>query len=420
MMNRKRGCRRLSGASRRMPTVALALAAASALAVSACSSGSSASSGSPGSGSQTSKDPYSIGATVDLSGPTSSVGIPMGAGIRAAVAQVNATGGVAGHKVNLNVLDNADAASTGIQAVQTLISKYNVSAILGLNDSDVVTAIAPVVANAKVPTIADGIPTSLLSPPQPYLYTNDAASGVQGIAEAEEVTQLVKLGDIPAHPTVAAVYLATPSGQAWLAGARSQASKEGFTISASEAVPEGTSDYTDQATHLAAAHPDVIVGFLAGPFMSGLISALKSVGLSSKTWILGHTAASAPGFLKTLPWPNYAGLAEYVNSGSGSGYQGAQAGAKLIGVSAEEEGFMIGYTMGIITFNGLQACGYPCSGEQLQKVLNNTKTDVDGLAVSPVEFSSSFHGGATGGVFVRWDSATSSLANVGSPVSFSG
>ena len=221
---------RTFGASRRMPTAALAVAAVSALALSACSSSGTSSSGSSGSGTQTTaaKAPYSIGATVDLSGPTSSVGIPMAAGIRAAVAQVNATGGVAGHKVNLNVLDNADVASTGIQAVQTLIQKDSVSAILGLNDSVVVTAIAPVLANSKVPAIADGIPTSLLNPVQPYLFTNDAASGIQGIAEAEEIPQLVKLGDIPAHPTVAAVYLGTPSGQAWLAGARSQVSKEGF------------------------------------------------------------------------------------------------------------------------------------------------------------------------------------------------
>jgi branched-chain amino acid transport system substrate-binding protein len=415
MMNRTFG-------ARRMPTAALAVAAVSALALSACSSSGTSSSGSSGSGTQTTaaKAPYSIGATVDLSGPTSSVGIPMAAGIRAAVAQVNATGGVAGHKVNLNVLDNADVASTGIQAVQTLIQKDSVSAILGLNDSVVVTAIAPVLANSKVPAIADGIPTSLLDPVQPYLFTNDAASGIQGVAEAEEIPQLAKLGDIPAHPTVAAVYLGTPSGQAWLAGAKSEVSKEGFTIAASEAVPEGTTDYTDQATHLAAVHPNVIIGFLAGPFMSGLVAALKSVGLSSSTWILGHTAASAPGFLKTLPWPNYAGLSEYVNSGTGAGYQGAMAGAKLVGVSADEEGFMIGYSMGIITFNALKSCGYPCSGQQLQQILNSTQTDVDGLAVSPVQFSSTFHGGATGGVFVRWDPSSGGTENVGSPVSFTG
>jgi branched-chain amino acid transport system substrate-binding protein len=271
-----------------------------------------------------------------------------------------------------------------------------------------------------VPAIADGIPTSLLTPVQPYLFTNDAASGIQGTAEAEEIAQLVKLGDIPAHPVVAATYLGTPSGDAWLAGAKAEAAKEGYTISASVPVPEGTTDYTDEATHLAAAHPKVIIGFLAGPFMSGLVAALKSAGLSSSTWILGHTAASSPGFLKTLPWTNYAGLSEYVNSGSSSGYAGAQAGAKLVGVSPDEEGFMIGYSMGIITFNALKACGYPCSGQQLQQVLNSTQTNVDGLAVSPVQFSSSFHGGATGGVFVRWDGSSGGTANVGSPVSFTG
>ncbi|MDP3428072.1 MAG: ABC transporter substrate-binding protein, partial [Humidesulfovibrio sp.] len=55
-----------------------------------------------------------IGGIIDLSGPTSSVGMPYAEGVKAGVAYLNAQGGIAGMKINFDLQDDAYNVQQGL------------------------------------------------------------------------------------------------------------------------------------------------------------------------------------------------------------------------------------------------------------------------------------------------------------------
>lgn len=136
--------------------LALTAAAAAALALSACahdsSSGSSAS-GSGGSGSGT----FNVGLIASMTGAQAQIGQDSQDGAQLAVNEINASGGLLGHKVSLSAQDDASLPSTGVSAAQKLTESGSLNALLGPDISAVLEAVSPTVDQAKIPWIVSGI-----------------------------------------------------------------------------------------------------------------------------------------------------------------------------------------------------------------------------------------------------------------------
>lgn len=120
-----------------------------------CSS-SGAGNGSSAQASQ-STAPIVIGLTTPLAASSGGYGVPIEAGLKLYINKVNASGGVHGRKIVVNVQDNACTSSGGVTSVEKLLSSSpEPVAILGGFCSDSTAAAVPIIQRAQVPLLIDG------------------------------------------------------------------------------------------------------------------------------------------------------------------------------------------------------------------------------------------------------------------------
>src|SRR3982751_7061660 len=81
-----------------------------------------------------------IGTHQDLSGPIKGWGVPVSNGMKMAVEEVNAAGGINGRKIKLIVEDSGYDPKKGVLAAQKLIEKDKIFAMVGPMGSPTVLA----------------------------------------------------------------------------------------------------------------------------------------------------------------------------------------------------------------------------------------------------------------------------------------
>jgi branched-chain amino acid transport system substrate-binding protein len=122
----------------------LVLVASAALAVSCSSSSGDSASGGGGGGTVV------FGSEVPLTGAAASVGVPQENGIKLAVQQINAAGGLkvggSSYQIKLNEQDDASTGTTGVQVVQKLLQS-DIHFLFGGTSSAVVGAYIPIIQN---------------------------------------------------------------------------------------------------------------------------------------------------------------------------------------------------------------------------------------------------------------------------------
>jgi branched-chain amino acid transport system substrate-binding protein len=101
-------------------------------------------------------DPIRIGAVFSETGGLRSIGSPGLAGMRLAAAEINASGGILGRRVQLAVADSRSNPAAVARGVRRLIEDQRVVAIGGLNDSTLALAAGPVAQRARIPFVTSG------------------------------------------------------------------------------------------------------------------------------------------------------------------------------------------------------------------------------------------------------------------------
>jgi branched-chain amino acid transport system substrate-binding protein len=96
-----------------------------------------------------------IGAIYNLEGSQSSLDLPSARGARLAVKGINALGGIDGRKIELILCDGKSDPAKVRECAAGLLDE-NVSAMMGLSDTDMVLAAAPVAAGAGIPFVTSG------------------------------------------------------------------------------------------------------------------------------------------------------------------------------------------------------------------------------------------------------------------------
>jgi branched-chain amino acid transport system substrate-binding protein len=106
-------------------------------------------------------DPVRIGQEVCQTGYLASADGFMVTGAKIAVANLNAKGGILGHKVELITKDTQCVASNELQLFQQLASQSHVSAVLGGYQSAAISGLDPVAKSKSIPLIGAGtLPTN--------------------------------------------------------------------------------------------------------------------------------------------------------------------------------------------------------------------------------------------------------------------
>jgi branched-chain amino acid transport system substrate-binding protein len=161
-----------SAGSRTTEIVALILGLLASLAAGGCSNG---------------KGPVTIGAVYDVTGSQASLDGPSARGARLAAEEVNRNGGVLGRPVDLRIVDGEtepDVVRT--RTTELLQQNPTIAGLVGLSDTNMVLAAAPIAARAGRVFLTSGATSPLLPAQVPeWLFLACFGDNVQAAAAAE-------------------------------------------------------------------------------------------------------------------------------------------------------------------------------------------------------------------------------------------
>lgn len=375
------------------------VAALTAASLAACGSGS----GDGGSGGES--GPYAVGFNSDLSGKFSLNGVGQRDGFKAYFDYVNSQGGINGHQVEVTYLDDASDVTRGTANTTQLMTAKRVSAVGGYLLSNVCGAAAVLANTHKVPINCSALSDDLLKPVQPYVYT-------ARMLQSEEALPMITLADqlVEAEkPRVAVIIFASASSIGLQKSLEALVKQKGWQLVASEQVPLTATDVSAQAAKVIASKPDVVVGSLYDPLAVSYMRTAKAAGLDVP--FIDYDGGTYEGGILAIKDPNFYVLSNFSVDGEGDGpgleqYRAALAAAN---VSPTKPFVSTGYAQALSIAEGLKACGYPCSGQQLQAALDKQNVDTGGFGAGPIQYSPDNHMGSRFASFFVWDPATSKV-----------
>jgi branched-chain amino acid transport system substrate-binding protein len=273
-------------------TLWLAIAGLTSLAtIAACSSsgsGSSASTSGTSGTSSSSSSPYTIGVTIPLTGSAASFGVVASGGMNIAAAEINAAGGINGHKLVLKYEDDQLVPATAATDMQDLASN-NVSLVL-TGGSSVVEAELPAAATHNMLLVNVAAQDDIFLTNSHYftfIPTNNM-----------ELGQLASLVYTQRKLTKVAVIHSNDAYGASAAGAFISGYKAlGGTVTDEEEHPEGTTNYSTYLLKIRASNPQGLVILSNTGEIGHIVAQSRQLGLNVP--LFGADSALSPGDIVT-------------------------------------------------------------------------------------------------------------------------
>ena len=240
----------------RLQITASAVTALACVSLTACGSSSNSRSGSADS-------VITIGAPLGLSSSLSAIDKSALVGIQLAVSQQNAKGGIKGHKIKLDVVDDAGTAEGSISAYEQLVTQHHAVGILGMVSTAELSPISTTAISRKqlVPIVGLAGPETIAKPgttAYDWVYGDDIN---QNDVAPEQVENLVNDLHIK---KIGVLYSTDPFGEGGLAAAKAEAAKLGASIVASQPLSATVSNMVAPLTALKNAGAQAILPYFDG------------------------------------------------------------------------------------------------------------------------------------------------------------
>jgi branched-chain amino acid transport system substrate-binding protein len=389
------------------------------VALAACGSGSSSASTSSGSGSSSgstsassSGGSYKVALISDLSGPFSSVSAPGAAGAEVAVDNINASGGINGKQLDLQIIDSQSDPTTALTAAQKAVSE-NPLAMLMFSGSAGASAITNLAQSAQVPMLSPGIPDTSLYPPKPYLYQPSLTAQQTAQAMYQFVQQ--KEGSLSGD-TVDVAAINSPYVDLIISDVQKLVQGDGGKVASVERYNLPLASFATQANAIARDKPKVVLVMGADDDSVVVSKALTAAGLSALQ--VGIPSGAGQDTLQQIGSANYYGLtADPYPSELPSFLAVANKYGKQTAVSGSIFS-MAGWVTVYMLADALKQCGASCSSAELNSWLEKVSnyTVPDGVSYGPVTFSSSDHIAVSTVRFRSYDPSTSKFT-LSAPIS---
>ncbi|MGD9731180.1 MAG: ABC transporter substrate-binding protein [Desulfamplus sp.] len=201
---------------------------------------------------------YKIGGIFDSTGPASFLGDPEKKTMEMMVEQINAAGGIDGKKVEAVIYDSEGDPAKAVSAVNKLLHKDNVLAIIGPSTTPTTLAIVNFVEKAKVPLISCAAGIEITSPVKPWVFKT-AQSDLLAVAAIYKTMQAKGIKKI------AIITVANAFGESGKNQLVSQAKAFGIEVVMQESFGPNDTDTTAQLTKIKAALPDAVVCWGTNP-----------------------------------------------------------------------------------------------------------------------------------------------------------
>ena len=201
---------------------------------------------------------YKIGGIFSVTGRASFLGDPEKKTMEMMVEQINAAGGIDGHMLEAVIYDSEGDPAKAVSAVNKLIHKDRVIAIIGPSTTPTTLAIVNFTKRAKVPLISCAAGIKITTPVDPWVFKTAQSDllAVAAVYQQMQDTGIKKIGIL----TVSNAY--GESGKKQLLG---QAEKFGIQVIIDESFGAKDTDTTTQLAKIKAAGPDAIVCWGTNP-----------------------------------------------------------------------------------------------------------------------------------------------------------
>ena len=246
-------------------------------------------------------DDIVIGEFGSLTGGTATFGTSTDEGLRLALDQINASGGVLGKQIRVVVEDDQSKPEAAVTAVQKLIAEDHVIAVIGEVASSRSLAAAPVCQRSHVPMLSPASTNPKVTAVGNYIFRACFIDPFQGAAMANFAMKSDK------GPKAAKFAILYDVKNDYSVGLRKfftdTVVANGGQIVADESYGEGDIDFQAQLTNIARTHPDAI--YVPGYYTEvGLICRqARDLGLSvpllggdgwdsDKTYLIGRDAVN--------------------------------------------------------------------------------------------------------------------------------
>lgn len=201
---------------------------------------------------------YKIGGLFAVTGPNSFLGDPEKKSLQMAVDEINAQGGIDGHRLEVVIRDTEGVPDKAVLAANELISNEQVLAIIGPSLTPTTLPLVPIVESNKIPLISCAAGIEITEPVKPWVFKT-AQSDVLAVATIYEHLQkqnIKKVGILTVENSFG------ESGKRQLLG---QASRFGIEVVQAESFGGKDTDMTAQLTKIRAAQPDVVICWGTNP-----------------------------------------------------------------------------------------------------------------------------------------------------------
>jgi branched-chain amino acid transport system substrate-binding protein len=221
-----------------------------------------------------------VGVYGSLTGSTATFGTSTKNGVELALAELNAAGGIGGHKIEVVVEDDQSKAEEAATAVQKLVNQDRVVAVLGEVASSRSLAAAPICQAAGVPMISPSSTNPEVTLKGDFIFRACFLDEFQGRVMAQFARDSLGLTNVAILKDVKNDYSV---GLAQFFG--NEFTQRGGTVAATQAYNEGDSDFRSQLTALKAARPEAI--FVPGYYQEVALIARQARELGITVPLLG-------------------------------------------------------------------------------------------------------------------------------------
>lgn len=220
------------------------------------------------------KEPYRIGAVIDISGPSSSLGVPERNTLQMLAEKVNAAGGVNGHPLELTILDNKSDETEAVLTVKKLIDQQKVLAVIGCSASGTSMSMIDTVQKEKVPMISLAAASQIVEPVQDRQWVFKTAQS--DIVTINKLMGYLKENNLT---KVAFLYMNNAYGDGGKKAFSTAAQAGGLQIVAEEKFEATDKDMTPQLTRVKTSGAQVAVVWAIPPSASIVTKNFKDLNM---------------------------------------------------------------------------------------------------------------------------------------------
>jgi branched-chain amino acid transport system substrate-binding protein len=222
-----------------------------------------------------SNGPIRIGFSITETGANAAPALFDLQGYQLGVDTINAQGGLLGRKVKLVYYDDQGSTATSVQLYQRLITTDKVDLLVGPYETDLTSAIAPLVTRDKMAMPAMAANLEPFSGKYPYL--------IQSITQTPQyMIPVIDLAASKGYKTIALLVQDTNFPQELAQGIKQEAQAKGMSVVFEQSYPASTNDFSSLVLKAGATHPDMIIGATYLNDAEGIVRAAKAANLNAK------------------------------------------------------------------------------------------------------------------------------------------